>query len=114
MMLFSVPQTDILRCPARPNIKQESASGILYLHTVGIIHRDIKPANILIGNKAKTAKIADFGISRIANVDGTMTFKGTLLYQAPELSREERYGFSADVYSFAITMYELCERVSGF
>ena len=86
---------------------------MLYLHSVGIIHRDIKPANILIGRKAMTAKIADFGISRIANVDGTMTIKGTLLYQAPEVSREERYGFPADVYSFAITMYELCDRVSG-
>ena len=92
---------------------KESASGILYLHTVGIIHRDIKPANILIGGKAKTAKIADFGISRVANVGATMTIKGTLLYQAPEVSREERYSFSADVFSFAITMYELCDRVSN-
>ena len=25
----------------------------------------------------------------------------------------ERYGFPADVYSFAITMYEVCKRVSG-
>ena len=95
-----------------PLYQQESASGILYLHTVGIIHRDIKPANILIGGKAKTAKIADFGISRIADVNATMTIKGTLLYQSPELSRGERYGFPADVYSFAITMYELCDRVS--
>ena len=42
-----------------------------------------------------------------------MTLKGTFLYQAPELSRGERYGFPADVYSFAITMYEVCKRVSG-
>ena len=66
----------------------------------------------MIGGKAKTAKIADFGISRIADVNATMTIKGTFLYQAPELSRGERYGFQADVYSFAITMYELCDRVS--
>ena len=61
-----------------PLYQQESASGILYLHTVGIIHRDIKPANILIGGKAKTAKIADFGISRIADVNATMTSKASL------------------------------------
>ena len=59
------------------------------------------------------AKIADFGIARVANTDLTMTSKGTLIYQAPEVSRAERYGFSADVYSFAITMYELCDRVSS-
>ena len=38
--------------------------------------------------------------------------KGTLIYQAPELSRGERYGFAADVFSFALTMYEVCDRVS--
>ena len=41
-----------------------------------------------------------------------MTHKGTFLYQAPEVSRGDRYDFSADVYSFALTMYELCDRVS--
>ncbi len=100
-----------LTCPS-PAKPQESASGIMYLHSVGIIHRDIKPVNILVGKEGKTAKIADYGISRRAAVDMTMTQKGTLVYQAPEVSRGDRYGFAADVYSFAITMYELCDRVS--
>ena len=95
-------------------VTQESASGILYLHTVGIIHRDIKPGNILIGIKAKTAKVADYGISREAVEDATMTMKGTPLYQAPEVSRGERYGFAADVYSYALTMYEVCTRVGRY
>ena len=90
---------------------QESAAGLLYLHNVGIIHRDIKPGNILIGGKDNNAKIADFGISRIADTNAAMTIKGTLVYQAPEVSRGERYGFAADVYSFALTMYEVCDRV---
>ena len=91
--------------------QQESAAGLLYLHTVGIIHRDIKPGNILVGARNKNAKIADYGISRVATLDATMTIKGTLIYQAPELSRGERYGFAADVFSFALTMYEVCDRV---
>ena len=90
---------------------QESAAGLLYLHTVGIIHRDIKPANILVGGQNKNAKIADYGISRVATLDATMTIKGTLVYQAPELSRGERYGFAADIFSLALTMYEVCDRV---
>ena len=58
------------------------------------------------------AKVADYGISRVATADATMTHKGTFIYCAPEISRGERYGFAADIYSFAITMYELCDRVS--
>ena len=112
-MLCTPKDADPFPFSLSPLPPKESASGILYLHTVGIIHRDIKPANILIGGKAKTSKIADFGISRVANVGATMTVKGTLLYQAPEVSREERYSFPADVFSFAITMYELCDRVSS-
>ena len=90
---------------------QESAAGLLYLHPVGIIHRDIKPANILVGGQNKNAKIADYGISRVATLDATMTIKGTLVYQAPELSRGERYGFAADIFSLALTMYEVCDKV---
>ena len=91
---------------------QETTTGLLYLHSVGIIHRDIKPANVLIGGKYNVAKIADYGISRVADLDQTMTHRGTLLYQAPEMLRGEHYGFASDVYSLAITMYELCKRVS--
>ncbi len=90
---------------------QESAAGLLYLHTAGIIHRDIKPANILVGGQNKNAKIADYGISRVATLDATMTIKGTLVYQSPELSRGERYGLAADIFSLALTMYEVCDRV---
>ena len=44
---------------------KETASGILYLHSVGIIHRDIKPGNVLVGMQGMTAKVADYGISRV-------------------------------------------------
>ena len=92
---------------------QESASGLLYLHSVRIIHRDVKPANILVGGANGSAKVADYGISRILDTSLTMTHKGTMLYQAPEVSRGERYGFAADVYSLGLTIYELCKKV-GF
>ena len=39
-----------------------------------------------------------------------MTSVGTPLYQAPEVSRGERHGFPADIFSFGITMYEICDR----
>ena len=73
----------------------------------------MKPGNILVGGSDRLAKVADYGISRIADTSSTMTSKGTMVYISPEVSRGERYGFSADVFSFAITMYEVCFRVSS-
>ena len=55
------------------NIALDSAKGILYLHTEAdppIIHHDIKANNILLDSKF-TAKVSDFGISRLAPVSDT-------------------------------------------
>ena len=47
----------------------------------------LKPRNVLIGEKGYGAKIADYGIARVVDMNSTMTSKGTLLYQAPEVAR---------------------------
>jgi len=56
------------------NYFKQIVSGVGYCHRRGIIHRDLKLENILIknnvhhdGKTTKTLKIADFGISGVAN-----------------------------------------------
>lgn len=80
----------------RLRIALGSAKGILYLHTEAdppIFHRDIKASNILLDSKF-IAKVADFGLSRLApvpDIEGALpdhvstVVKGTPVYTLPNL-----------------------------
>ena len=71
----TVKSKEPLSFAMRLKIALESSKGILYLHTEAnppIFHRDIKASNILLDSKY-TAKVADFGLSRLApvpNIEG--------------------------------------------
>nr|GEW19376.1 probable LRR receptor-like serine/threonine-protein kinase At1g06840 [Tanacetum cinerariifolium] len=95
-----------------------SAKGILYLHTEAnppIFHRDIKATNILLDSKL-IAKVADFGLSRlapVADMEGIVpghvstVVKGTPGYLDPEYFLTHKLTDKSDVYSLGVVFLEL-------
>lgn len=102
----------------RLKIALGSAKGILYLHTEAdppIFHRDIKASNILLDSRF-IAKVADFGLSRLAPVpdmEGAVpahvstVVKGTPGYLDPEYFLTHKLTDKSDVYSLGVVFLEL-------
>ncbi|XP_042011880.1 serine/threonine-protein kinase STY46-like isoform X1 [Salvia splendens] len=81
--------------------------GMEYLHQKNVIHRDLKTANLLM-DTSNVVKVADFGVARFQNNGGVMTAEtGTYRWMAPEVINHEPYDKKADVFSFAIVLWEL-------
>lgn len=101
----------------RSDIVRGIARGLLYLHEEcenQIIHCDIKPQNVLL-DKNYTAKIADFGLSKLLMKDQTRTntnFRGTMGYMAPEWLKNVPLTTKVDIYSFGVLLLEIifCQR----
>eukprot|EP00798_Chlamydomonas_sp_ICE-L_P018272 gene18272-24725_t len=83
------------------------AVGMAHLHSHRVLHRDLKSANILLHDQHRV-KIADFGLSKIHQLDTNALTGGLGTYQwmAPEVLAHQRYSTKADVFAFAIVMWE--------
>ncbi|XP_026658440.2 probable LRR receptor-like serine/threonine-protein kinase At1g06840 isoform X2 [Phoenix dactylifera] len=115
---LSARSKEPLNFSMRLRIALGSARGILYLHTEAdppIFHRDIKATNILLDPKF-IAKVADFGLSRLAPVpdtEGTVpahvstVVKGTPGYLDPEYFLTHKLTDKSDVYSLGVVFLEL-------
>lgn len=91
-------------------------------HAAGVIHRDVKPGNLFVtGTGADllrgraSVKLLDLGIARVFEqgssvVATTGALLGTPLYMSPEQLLGEALTPATDLYSFAVSLYEL---VSG-
>lgn len=88
------------------------AEGVHYAHEKQVIHRDLKPSNVLVAADG-TPKIADFGLAKVLDADGTGITQtdailGTPSYMAPEQAtgRSAEVGPPTDVYALGAILYE--------
>jgi tRNA A-37 threonylcarbamoyl transferase component Bud32 len=83
-----------------------------YAHEHGIVHRDIKPENLLLDKEGRV-KIADFGIAKMLDDDGSdiglaeSQPAGTPQYMAPEEKAHRVTDHRVDIYSLGVVLYEL-------
>jgi len=118
--------TDFLRAsslglPARAFIRicLDIASGLDVVHRCGLIHGDLKLANLLVfkdDSGRLVVKISDFGAAlSVSEPGGKQKYRGTIAYQAPELTDDSatlspQDHRQCDMYSYGLCVWEILKR----
>lgn len=101
-------------------IAAQIADGLAHAHKRHVVHRDLKPANIfIIDDRGRDCvKIADFGLAKLTEMEGSRPTKitkegvaiGTPLYMSPEQVTGSAVTLQSDIYSLGCL---LCECIYG-
>ncbi len=83
-----------------------------HAHERGVVHRDIKPENIMITPEVRV-KVLDFGLSRLAQEDLSMSMGGTPAYMAPE-NWKGIFTPASDQWSAAVVVLEMLTGINPF
>jgi TonB family protein len=105
LLAGAMPMAEVMSVAAK------LAGALAYSHSRGIVHRDFKPGNVLFTGDGNPV-LSDFGVAKIVASDETsLTRYGLIIgaerYMAPEQARGELLTERADVYSFALTVFEM-------
>lgn len=93
---------------------QQICQGMAYLHSERYIHRDLAARNVLVDNN-NLIKIGDFGLSKYIP-EGEVYYRiredgdSPVYWYALECLRDGKFSFESDVWSFAVTLYEILTR----
>ena len=98
------------------NISHDIALAVAHLHRNSILHRDLSSNNILL-SASHQAKVTDFGMSKIAASNPSMTrskvtqYPGTLVYMPPEALRpQSSYSDKIDTFSIGVLLLQIVTR----
>lgn len=96
-----LPDDEVIR------IGEAVAQALERAHAEHIVHRDLKPANILL-DRFGTPYLSDFGLAAVIGAgDDENVAAGTLIYMPPEQMFGRGVDHRADIYAFAITLFQM-------
>lgn len=102
--------------PAAPGVDEAALASVLRavaaVHAAGVVHGDLSPSNVLVRGLEVT--LVDFALARFPAAPeatpATGSFRGTLLYAAPEVARGEAAAYASDVFSAAAALLHVVTR----
>jgi serine/threonine protein kinase len=95
-------------------ILKQIARGLAEMHKRGLIHGDLHSGNVMNIDRLHFV-IGDVGLCGPANrLTRRKGVYGVLPYVAPELLKGAEYSKKADIYSFAIIMWEICSGIRPY
>ena len=97
------------------NICHDVALALAYLHSNAIIHRDLSSNSVLLIGEGSRAKVTDFGMSKLMDMNPRMTpltqVPGTPAYMPPEaLITPPHYSNKLDCFSHGVLALQIITR----